>query len=144
MEKVISTILKEILPEIKRYFPYLILILWILSLICILLPECYLEKLYLREFIEKKEWFGFSFIVLSVFLFVIVSLNIWKIFKINRIIKEIDLGELNILYQYFYKTNINTMLLNNSPTVGGLEYRGIISKILTGSNGAYYSIVNAD
>jgi len=48
---------------------------------------------------------------------------------------------LNILYQYFYKTNINTMRLSeNSPTVGSLEYRGIISKILIGSNGAYYSI----
>jgi len=141
-DKIISTILKNILPEIKEYFPYFIIILWALSLIGVFLPECYLEKLYLREFRdEKKEWFGISFIVLSVFIFVIILSNIWKILKINKIIKTMDFTELNILYQYFYKTNINTMLMNkNTPIVSGLEYRGIILKIATGSDKAYYSI----
>jgi hypothetical protein len=41
----------------------------------------------------------------------------------------------------FYKTNINTVPHNeNSPAVGGLEYRGIILKTLIGYNEAYYSI----
>jgi len=140
MEKIISTILREVLPEIKRHFPHLIFILWVSSLICVLLPECYLEKLYLREF-REKEWFGVSFIVLSASIFAIVLLYIRETFKINKVIKEMDLGELNILYWYSYKTNINTVWLGGSnPIIGGLEYRGIILKILIGSNGAYYSI----
>ncbi|MDR2595453.1 MAG: superinfection exclusion B family protein [Fibromonadaceae bacterium] len=141
-DKIISTILKNILPEIKEYFPYLIFILWASSLICVFLPECYLEKLYLKEFREeRKEWFGMSFIVLSASIFVIVSFDRWELFKINKTIKNMDFPELNILYQYFYKTNINTMSLSkNTPTVSCLEYRGIILKILTGTDKAYYSI----
>jgi len=134
------SIIKEVLPEIKRYFPYLIFILWLSSLVCVLLPECYLERLYLRGF-REKEWFGISFIVLSAFIFVIVLSYIRETFKINKVIKEIDIGELNILYQYSYKANINTVGLGGSnPIIDGLEYRGIILKVLTRSNGAYYSI----
>jgi len=142
MEKVISTILKNVLPEIKEYFPYFIFILWTLSLIGVFLPEYYLEKLYLGEFIEeRKELFGISFIISSVFIIVIVSLDRWELFKINKTIKNMDFSELNLLYQYFYKTKINTIPINkNTPTVGGLEYRGIVLKILNGSDKACYSI----
>jgi len=137
--KKILTILKEVLPEIKEYFPYLIyliFILWASFLICVFLPECYLEKLYLKEF-REKEWFGISFIVLSTSIFVIILFDRWTIFKIHKTIKNMDFSELNLLYQYFYKTNMNTMSISkNTPTVGGLEYRGIILKILNGSDKA--------
>jgi len=146
MKEVISTILKELLPDIKKYFPVFVFLTFVLALIFAFLPDYCLEKLYLKELKErKKEWFGILVIVSFASIIVIAllyTLDILKSnFKINKIIKELDLIELNILYQYFYKTKINTIRLNeNNPTVGGLECRGIILKELIGADEAYYSI----
>jgi len=143
----------KILKNIPRkYIVHMVSLVYvILSIITIILflPD---DTVRILGFAKISEYIGdyrgiFAVFILVVFLFILNN-KICKIRKIKRIVNELDLEELIMLNEHFYKTKRNMAMLNgDSNIVLKLEMKGVIIKMFEKpmSNwNAAYCYINPD
>jgi hypothetical protein len=135
VQTVFGSFLKILKNIPRKYIVHMVSLAYvILSIITVILflPD---DVIRIFGFAKISEYIGdyrgiFAVFILVVFLFLLYS-KICKIRKIKRIVNELDLEELIMLHEHFYKTKRNMAMLNeDSNIVSKLEMKGVIIKMI--------------